>query len=1014
MKKIFLLFFLVGVLLFSFALAGTTGKIVGKVTDATNGEPIPGVNVFIPGTTLGATSDLDGNYFILNVPPGEHTLRFEFIGYARQDITRVRVQIDLTTRIDARITPEVLTMEAVEIVAERPVVVRDISNSQLNINQKVIETMPITNVNQVLTLQAGIQSSSTGIVVRGGGANQTVFMIDGLSYNDERNNFPYAAVALSATEEYQVQTGGFNAEYGQARSGVVNVITKEGSPQRYSGSIFLSYRPAAPKHFGISIYDKNSYFNRPFYDPAVCWSGTSEGTWDAYTQRQYYNFEGWNAVADRTLQDDDPTNDLTPDAAQRIFDWYRRRQGDIKKADYVVDLGFGGPVPYAGNTLGNPRFFFSYYRLRDMFVYPLSHDSWEEFHTQLKLNFDMTPTMKLMVSGLYGEDQSVSPYDWTVTPTGTLLRSQEQVADLTNSSNRGISIPYMPGYYSPGIIYHYIGNVKLLHTLSSRSFYEVRLQYKLSQHNVYKTKDRNTSPVYEIVPGYFVDEAPYGYMGDMLTGIGGMHLGGWMNLGRDSTENATYTFRVDYTKKLNIKNDLKTGIELVYNDYNVRSATVSPALGSWNRTMIYRVYPFRIGAYVQDKLEYEDFIANLGLRLDYSSGNTKKYTLDPFDPFFSPELGAKLEEEAPFEDSKSTLDLSPRLGISHPITENSKLYFNYGHFRSEPFSSYRFRIQRDEGKKITYLGDPNLSKEKTVAYELGYEQGLFNTMLLKVAAYYKNVTKQPGWILYRGLKNVLYYKAENNNYADIRGFELTLSKHFGHWITGFFNYTYDVRTSGYFGLLQYNEDPQRQQEYLKNNPVMTRTHPQPYARLNLDFHTPSDFGPQWAGFLPMADWSFNLLADWVTGRYETFNPQNLPGIVDDVQWRDWHNVNLRIGKQLRYKRYEIQLYMDIINLFNTKYMSEAGFADAFDRRDYLESLRFPWETGEQKGTDRVGDYRPVGVEYDPLEPNPGNDPAIKARNDERIKNKSYIDMPNITSLTFLNPRSLSFGLRFSF
>ena len=106
--------------------------------------------------------------------------------------------------------------------------------------------------------------------------------------------------------------------------------------------------------------------------------------------------------------------------------------------------------------------------------------------------------------------------------------------------------------------------------------------------------------------------------------------------------------------------------------------------------------------------------------------------------------------------------------------------------------------------------------------------------------------------------------------------------------------------------------------------------------------------------------------------------------------------------------------MDIENLFNYKYMSEAGFADIYDRDSYLESLNFSWETGVQKGNDRVGDYRPVGVAYDPLESNPANDSDIKARNDKRKENKSYIDMPNITSLTFLNPRRFTFGLKIGF
>ena len=99
---------------------------------------------------------------------------------------------------------------------------------------------------------------------------------------------------------------------------------------------------------------------------------------------------------------------------------------------------------------------------------------------------------------------------------------------------------------------------------------------------------------------------------------------------------------------------------------------------------------------------------------------------------------------------------------------------------------------------------------------------------------------------------------------------------------------------------------------------------------------------------------------------------------------------------------------------NHKYMSEAGFADREDRENYLKSLNFSWETGVEHGDDRVGDYRPIDVAYDPLEPNPNNDPEINARNNKRKENKTYIDMPNISSLTFLNPRRFTFGLRIGF
>ncbi len=1001
------------VLFSSSVYAGITGKIAGTVTDAASGAPLIGANIIIEGTTMGSATDTEGNYIILNVPPGTYVLKASVMGYKTVTVREVQVTINLTTLINITMSTEVLGMEEVVVVAVRPVVVRDISNSQLSIQTETIQSLPLTNVNQVLTLQAGIESGWSGIVVRGGDANQTVFMVDGLSLNDERLHNPYAAVSLASIEEIQVQTGGFNAEYGQARSGVVNVVTREGGRNRYSASININYRPAAPKHFGRSIYDKMSYFNRPYFDPEICWLGTQSGNWDNYTQQQYYKFEGWNAVSEATVKDNDPDNDLTPEAAQRVFEWYHRLQGDIKKPDYTIDVGLGGPVPFTGGRWGNPRFYLSHYQLRDMYVFPLAREAWSENHTQLKITTDITPAMKLMLMGLYGEEYGVSTYTWTVTPTGRLARTQDEVADLPNSTNRGLAIPYMPGYFSPGAIYHQIFGAKFTHTLSARSLYEVRLQYKSSRHNVRQIRDRDTTR-YEIVPGYWVDEAPFGYSADGTSGPGSMHLGGWMNLGRDSTENRTTTFGLDYTKQLNVRNHFKAGFEFVYNDFDVKSSTYSPAMPSWTRDMVYRVYPVRLGFYVQDQLDYEGFIANLGLRLDFSDGNSKYFLIDEYDKYYSAISGDKLETEAPARDSKAILTLSPRLGISHPITDNSKLYFNYGHFRSEPNSSYRFRIQRESNHQVTYIGDPEMNMEKTVAYELGFEQGILNVLLLKIAAYYKDVTMQPGWILYRGLNNVRYYKASNNNYADIRGFEVTMTKHVGRWLSGMINYTYDVRKSGYFGYLEYNEDPQLQRDYLRLNPTVTRRHPVPYARVNLDFHSPDEFGPRIMNQNPLGGWRLTVLANWRSGSYETFNPQKLPGVVDDVQWLDWHTVNLRIGKTFRIKAVAVQAYADVSNLLNYKYMSEAGFADEFDRRAYLESLNFDWEEGVEHGHDRLGMYRPASVAYDPLEPNPNNDPAIKARNDKRKKDKSYIDMPNITELTFLNPRNVQFGLRMSF
>lgn len=1010
----FVVFLFLGFTITITIFAGTTGKIAGRVVDIENGQPLPGVNIVIEGTSLGAATNFNGQYVILNLPPGNYSLKFSMMGYADHHVQNVRAVIDQTTTIDAQLRTGIISGEEVVVVAQRPVVQRDISNSQMTIQSEKIEQIPVETVQEVLTLQAGIEASSEGIVVRGGAANQTVFMVDGLSLNDERSNIPYQAVSLSSIQEIQIQTGGFNAEYGNVRSGLVNVVTKQGSPDRYSATISLRYSPAARKNFGPSIYDPYSYFNRPFMDPDVCWTGTDNGAWDAYTQKQYQFFEGWNTVSHKTLQDEDPMNDLTPAGAKRLYEWQHRRKGDIEKPDYIIDAGFGGPVPIVGKALGGLRFFLSYFKEKDMFIFPLSRDNYGENHSQLKLTSDLSSSIKLYFSGLYGEIHSVSPYSWTTTPTGRVLSSQSEIADLVNSTS-GNSVLYMPGYYSPSSIYRNLFSLKLTHVLSNNTYYDVFIKNMVNRYDTYKMADRDTSKKYEPIPGYKVDEAPFGYWGYSSTGIDGMSMGGWMNLGRDKSINSTTTFKFDITSQVNFRNQVKAGLEIVYNDFNIKSSTESPSMNTWTRNMIFRINPFRIGAYIQDKLEYEGFIANIGVRLDYSDPNTTIYNLNEYSKFFSAGYGKLIVTEAPKVDSERKWSLNPRLGISHPITEKSKLYFNYGHFRSEPDPSYRFRIQRESNGLVTSLGNPNLELEKTVSYELGFAQSLSELLLLNLAAYYKDVSNQPSWIFYQNVNNsVQYNKATSSNYEDIRGFEVTLTKTSGSWLTGFINYTYDVRTSGYFGLREYYEDPNKQRAYLRLNPYISRPHPRPYARANISFHTPNNFGVKRFGLYPLGNWIMSILAEWRTGSYYTYNPNQIADVVDNVQWRDWYNVDFRLSKTFQIKKYDVQFYLDISNVLNTKYMNFAGFADNYDWLDYLESLNFSWETGEWKGNDKIGDYRPSDVAYDPLEANPNNDPAIKARNDRRKENKSYIDMPNVEAFTFLNPRDFTFGIRINF
>ncbi len=1008
---------LVLVSFFSFSFAGISGKIGGVISDLETSDPLPGVNIFLAELQLGAVTDLNGHYVILNIPPGEYTLNVQIIGYARVSIKHVSVRIDQTTHINSALQSETIGFDEITVTAEREWVEPDVTSSKINITDDVIEKMPLSNIDDVIGLQAGVK----GLSIRGSSSTQTGIYIDGFLQNDARSFSPVTTTSLLGVSDIQVQSGGFNAEYGNIRSGIINIVNKEGQSDRFHGSVAVYYRPPAPKHFGPSVFDPNSYFLRPFMDTTVCWTGTNNGAWDNYTEGQYPSFEGWNAVSAATLGDMNPDNDLTPKQAQRLFSWEHRREGDITRPDKTIDVAIGGPISGVFKD-GNPRFYLTHYNEESMFIFPLSRDRYTGTNTRLKINFDMGDKTDVTIVTKYGETKSVSPYNWTTTPTGYVLKTDQSISNLLNSSS-GNSVIYMPGYYSPTTIYRSGFGVKINHMISPNRFYEALVQYSGNFYKTYQTMLRDTTKSYELFNDYFVDEAPYGYWGYGVTGIDGMNMGGWMNIGRDRSSVSTFIAKFDYSAQLNQSNQIQTGFEWVSNKMDIYSFASNPGMSTWNRDLVYDVHPFRLSFYAQDKLEFEGFIANIGLRSEYSNSNTVVYNLNPYDTNLSQGLGDDIEDSVATVNSESQFSLHPRLGVSFPITESSKLYFNYGHFYSEPGSQYRFGIQRESNGLVTNLGNPNLLYEKTIAYELGYSQLLYDSYLMNLTAYYKDVSNQIGTISYQSLnQSVQYRQAANNNYEDIRGFELVFEKIRGDFITGFINYTYLVKSSGYFGLTKYYEDPNLQRESDIVNPGQFKPHAQPYINAAINIAAPSMFGPSIFGFRPFSQWVISTLFNYESGEYSTYNPSKKPGIIDNVQWKDRWFLDMRISKSFLINNIQMRMFVDISNLTNNKYLNAAGaprgsaessvFADKHDYIDYMESLRFSWEEGSEKGNDRVGDYRKNGVEYQPF--NPIDPDHLTADEQKILDTKAYINMPNLKSISFLDPRDIVFGITMEF
>jgi hypothetical protein len=254
-----------GLLLLTLPLqAGITGKIAGKVVDDKNGEPLVGANVVIVGTTLGGSTTPRGEYFILNVPPGVYSLKVSMIGFAATTITDVRVIVDQTTTVNFRLKEVALAGQEVTIVAERERIEKNLTSSKQVVESEVIDKLAVTTLDEVVKSIPGVVSHQDKIHVRGGREGEELLLIDGASIRDPLFNDAIAPINPNAIAEFQVITGTFNAEYGNALSGVFNTVLKDGG-DRWEGSVTYRSSLGGLDHFK----GEGPFADKDIYDEAL-------------------------------------------------------------------------------------------------------------------------------------------------------------------------------------------------------------------------------------------------------------------------------------------------------------------------------------------------------------------------------------------------------------------------------------------------------------------------------------------------------------------------------------------------------------------------------------------------------------------------------------------------------------------------------------------------------------------------------------------------------------------------
>ena len=1036
---------------------------------------------------MGAVTDEGGQYFILQVPPGSYSVRASLIGYGPVVQTNVRVLIDLTSTIDFSrnyaLQEEAVQAGEVVVIAERPVVQPDISGNVANISAVEIQNLPRTSVQQIIDLQAGVEK---GFVIRGGGRDQINFSVDGLSLRDGRDNQSFNSISYTAIDEIQVQTGGFNAEYGNVRAGQVSVVTKEGLRDKYTFDGIIRY--SQPDfHFGPGPKDPNAYYIRPFKDAAVSDKGTDSGAWDIYTRRQYYPFDGgWNKIAADQLKDTDRTNDLTVAQLKEVFDYHHRKNVNIEDSNYEIDATLGGPIPLFSKPLGGLRFSASYRGIQEPYFYPQARASFKEDLLQGKITADLKANMKLNLQGLWSKQTGMADYAFEIVDSPNPMRggiplypwSDVEAGRTTlvnsNADHVGRSVIFGEDSHSINDTKRYLVGGSFTHTLNKNSFYEVHVSRFHTAYDSYPSRRRSLATVKTVGPGYVLDEAPFGWTSNGTSSIGsGLRLGGHWARARDTSRVSVWNAKVDFTRQLNRVQQLKAGVEVILNDLSMNFRSDDSVIVHLERSrQKWEQNPMQAAAYVQNKLEFKGMIANVGLRLDYFDPNGPWFVYSSFDRAFTAKNNANRDNLLEATSTDKQVVLSPRLGVSFPITVNSKLYFNYGHFRQVLDARNLFQFQLAWNGNIYRLGDPNQPLQRTVAYELGYEQNLFDKYLLRLSGFYRDNDNQARGVQFTSIDRLVNYSlSEPLNYSDVRGFEITLNKSRGRWLRGFVNYTFQQFKSGNFGLGQEYESivAQRDYELTSTDHYQFRPVSQPFGTLNLEFVIPKDFGPKLA-----QDFRFDLLGGWRAGQHYTWvGPGGgvIPGLQNNVQVKDFWSLDLRLSKNVSTTLGQAQFFVDVNNILNFKYMyfqpgnAYGGpFEGARDYEDYMTSLQLPEATFPKDivtspqyinigGNDRPGDRRKDGVAFVPIEKVaadanlpanglPGGATFLESGRrvlfyvqatkrymeftggswkqadqgfvDQVLKDKAYIDMPNETDRTFLNPRSVLFGMRISF
>ncbi len=692
-------------------MAGTTGKIAGRVVNKDTGEPIPGVNVIIIEKQIGAACDDQGRFIIINVPPGTYSVKAQMMGYQSVTKTDVKVSLDLTTTLNFELKQTDTQIEGITIKAERKLVEKDITGSEKIVTSESMERMAVENIRDVVAVTAGAVGSGQNMHIRGGRSNEIVYTVDGMSVSNPVDQGFGMQLDMDAVSDMNISTGGFTAEFGNAQSAIINLITRSGGP-KYSGKVeFVSDHLLSDKNsnsdeaklsFGGPIIPKGASYQKDKYT----FFFNIKGAWYDGRYKDLYHVGEGDLLYDLDLLNAMQVEEINSVDGNREQVW-GFDTGDRFNNSYQANLKTKFTItPKTKITLAVRGDRSTWIPYSQSGKYALKHTNhWTEIHNQQAFTFDHTLSPKMFYkirASRFATDLNLDSgvnRDWYFTDENTDWDDPNwNIAPSYN--NYGVYIPGAQQYQTEAFEYY----------------------------------------------DQYIDDTPIPYFLNPA-----IHAGNFWD-----DETVTYTLKGDLTYQINQIHSAKTGIEIKYNEINKNRLTdpwdiddvkrlpnylagkdidttgmgLSPeeiedvlidsnwvAYGekiydtnvfqnaiqfSGGSVDGYKAKPWEGAYYIQDKMEWEGMIVNAGVRFDFwylgdfyqiKSDTTGKYVDASWGEIeYIKDVGRGnfvLEHE---KVEKFQYMISPRLGVSHPITLKDVLHFSYNYQNQLPQCSMFLQV----------------------------------------------------------------------------------------------------------------------------------------------------------------------------------------------------------------------------------------------------------------------------------------------------------------------------------